>query len=188
MCFKKKTMLDVVKECEKINQILKDETVCFTGHRSQKLPWGYNESDERCIQMRETAREKIEFAISNGYKNFISGMALGFDMISAELVLELKKTYPHIKLICALPCKNQYKKWSDKQRQRYKNILKQADIVRYVSEEYTDTCMLERNNYMLNNSSLVIALYNGKGGGTGYTIKKAKTMNLQTMIINPLTF
>lgn len=165
MCFKKKTMLDVVNECEKINQILRDETVCFTGHRSQKLPWGYNESDERCIKMRETAKEKIEFAISNGYKNFISGMALGFDMISAELVLELKKTYPHIKLICALPCKNQYKKWSDEQKQRYKNILKQADIIRYVSEEYTVTCMLERNDYMLNNSSLVIALYNGRGGG-----------------------
>lgn len=188
MCFKRKTMLDVVNECEKINQILKNETVCFTGHRSQKLPWGFNESDERCLKMKEKLKTEIVKTVESGYTTFISGMALGFDMICAELVLELKKTYPHIKLICALPCKNQYKKWSDRQRQRYKNILKQADIVRYVSEEYTDTCMLERNDYMLNNSSIVIALYNGKGGGTGYTIKKAKTMNLQTMIINPITF
>ncbi|MBQ9118266.1 MAG: hypothetical protein IJY11_03585 [Clostridia bacterium] len=45
--------------------------------------------------------------------------------------------------------------------------------------------MLERNDYMLNNSSLVIALYNGKGGGTGYTVKNAKQKGLETIIIEP---
>ena len=52
-------------------------------------------------------------------------------------------------------------------------ILKQADIKRYISNEYTDTCMHERNDYMLKNSSLVIALYNGTFGGTQSTLKKA---------------
>lgn len=46
--------------------------------------------------------------------------------------------------------------------------------------------MLERNDYMLNNSSLVIALYDGKGGGTGYTLKRAKEYNLRTIKINCL--
>ena len=27
----------------------KDIILCFTGHRSQKLPWKFNESDPRCI-------------------------------------------------------------------------------------------------------------------------------------------
>lgn len=61
MCFKRKTMLDVVKECEKINQMLKDETVCFTGHRPQKLPWGFNESDE--AGSREKAKKDLIGAI-----------------------------------------------------------------------------------------------------------------------------
>lgn len=45
--------------------------------------------------------------------------------------------------------------------------------------------MLERNNYMLNNSSLVIALFNGKPGGTSYTLKKAKEKGLKIVVIKP---
>lgn len=160
-------------------------TLCFTGHRSQKMPWGFNEDDERCKEMKKALREKIIEAIKNGYIYFISGMALGFDMICAELVLELKKTYPHINLICAIPCKDQYKIWNDEQIKRYKHILSESDNVRCLYETYNDKCMLERNDYMLNNSSLVIALYDGKGGGTGYTIKKAKAKGLKIEIISP---
>lgn len=186
MCFQKnKQLSDVVKECEQIFEMMKSETACFTGHRSQKLPWKFNEQDERCIAMRAKAKELIEEAIKNGYVNFISGMALGFDMICAELVLELKEKYPHIKLICAIPCKTQSNPWHADQQKRYQKILKQADIKRYISNEYTDSCMHERNDYMLKNSSLVIALYNGTFGGTQSTLKKAEKMGLKVEIIKP---
>lgn len=40
-------------EIHKIIFNLNSTTVCFTGHRSQKLPWGYNEEDERCVNMKK---------------------------------------------------------------------------------------------------------------------------------------
>ncbi len=180
-----KKISKVVEECECIFEIMKSETACFTGHRSQKLPWKFNENDERCVAMRNKAKGLIEKAINIGYKNFISGMALGFDTICAELVLELKEKYPHIRLVCAIPCKTQSAPWHENQKIRYQSILKQADLIRYISNEYTENCMLERNEYMINNSSLVIALYNGKGGGTGYTVRRAKERNLELLIIEP---
>ncbi|MGN0748203.1 MAG: SLOG family protein [Christensenellales bacterium] len=185
MSFKNKSIFNTVKDCEEIYEQLKESTLCFTGHRSQKLPWRFNEEDNRCVNMKNKAKEKIEQSINAGYVNFISGMALGFDMICAEIVLELKKNYPDIKLVCAIPCKNQDKLWSEEYKKRYKRILKQADIVRYIAEEYTKTCMLERNDYMLNNSSKVIALYNGLAGGTKSTIMKAEKMGLKIEIIKP---
>ena len=160
------------------------KALCFIGHRSQKLPWRFNEQDSRCVDMRKTTKEKIEQSINDGYVYFISGMALGFDMICAEIVLELKKKYPHIKLVCAIPCKNQDKLWSDGYKKRYHKILSKADTIRYISEEYTKTCMLERNDYMLKNSSTVIALFNGLAGGTKSTIQKANRMGLKIEIIN----
>ena len=183
MFFKKKVIFDIVKECEEIDEQLKLITLCFTGHRSQKLPWRFNEKDNRCIEMRKTAKEKIEQSIIDGYVYFISGMALGFDIICAEIVLELKKKYPHIKLVCAIPCKNQDKLWSDEYKKRYHKILSKADTIRYIAEEYTKTCMLERNDYMLKNSSKVIALFNGLQGGTKSTIQKAEKMGLMVDII-----
>ena len=180
---KEKKIEDIKNECEKIFTNLKHITLCFTGHRSQKLPWKFNEKDSRCVKMRNITKAKIEQSIIDGYVYFISGMALGFDMICAEIVIEWKKKYPYIKLVCAIPCKNQNKFWSNEYKIRYNNILSKADIVRYIDKEYTKTCMSERNDYMLKNSSKVIALYNGHKGGTKSTISKAKQMGLKIDII-----
>lgn len=182
MCFLDK-IKQLKKGCEKEFELLKDITCCFTGHRWQKLPWGENEEDERCVAMKVKLREEIVNAINKGYIYFISGMALGFDIMVAEMILELKKEYPQIKLIGALPCKDQYKVWKPYQIARYKNVLAKCDNVRCLYDKYQDKCMLERNDYMLNNSSLVIALYNGLSGGTKSTISKAQKMELDIKII-----
>lgn len=184
MCFLDK-IKQLQKDCEKEFELLKDITCCFTGHRSQKLSWGENEEDERCVAMKVKLRKEIVNAINQGYIYFISGMALGFDIMVAEMILEFKKEYPQIKLIGALPCKDQYKVWKPFQIERYKMVLAKCDNVRCLYDTYQDKCMLERNDYMLNNSSLVIALYNGKGGGTGYTVRNAKKKGLKTIIIEP---
>ena len=181
MFWKKKTNIDMVKDFE----FIKTKTCCFTGHRPQKLPWGFNEKDERCQKMRIKTIIEIEDAIQKGYDTFISGMAIGFDMICAEIVLELKKIYPHIKLVGAIPCNGQEKVWNEESQERYKRIVKQLSWKWIGAESYSNECMHKRNDYMLNNSSLVIALFDGKQGGTKSTILKAKKMGLETIIIEP---
>ncbi len=161
-------------------------TACFTGHRSQKLPWRFNEEDERCKSMKITLQSEIEKAIQRGYKTFLCGMALGFDMICAETVLGLKNKYPDIKIIGALPCRTQDSEWAEKDRCRYRNLLKKLDGIRCIYDEYIGAeCMLERNRYMVNNSSLLIALYNGLAGGTKSTIDYAKKQGLEIITIKP---
>lgn len=139
---------------------------CFTGHRPQKLAWGFNETDKRCIELKESIKTAVEDAIENGYITFISGMALGGDMYFAEIILELKKTHPHIKLECAIPYENQASLWSSEQRARYYSILSQCDNEILLSKKYTHTCLMERNRYMVDKSELLIAVYyeNTKGG------------------------
>lgn len=68
-----------------------NKVCCFTGHRSQKLPWGFNEQDERCLKMKKELYLEIEKSINEGYDTFLCGMALGFDTICAETVLQLKE-------------------------------------------------------------------------------------------------
>lgn len=161
-------------------------TLCFTGHRSQKLPWGFDENDERCLKMKEKLKAQIEKEIENGYTTFFSGMALGFDLICVELLLELKKKHKHIKIFGAIPCKTQDCKWPESEKIRYNNLLKQLDKVRCVFEKYTGPeCMLERNCYMVNHSSKMIALYAGLSGGTKKTIDYAKSQGLEVVIIKP---
>lgn len=164
----------------------KKNNVCFTGHRSQKLPWRFNEEDERCKAMKATLRQEIIKAVEKGYRTFLCGMALGFDTICAETVLSLKKEYPDIRLIGALPCITQDSKWAENDRSRYRKLLAQLDGIRCIYDEYIGAeCMLERNRYMVDNSSLMIALFNGMAGGTKKTIDYAREKGLDIVIIKP---
>lgn len=164
----------------------KKNTVSFTGHRSQKLPWGFDEENNRCKKMKDTLRSEIIKVIERGYDTFLSGMALGFDMICVETLLELKKQYSETRIIGAIPCRTQDIKWSFKDRQRYRNLLSHLDGVRCIYDCYTGAeCMLERNRYMVNNSSLMIALFNGQPGGTKFTIDYARRQGLEVIVIKP---
>lgn len=164
----------------------KSVTLCFTGHRSQKLPWGFNEEHPQCIKMKDRLYKVIENCIQYGYTNFLCGMALGFDMICASILLDLKNTYPQIKVYGILPCKDQHSMWPEKEKQRYNYLLSKLDGIRCKYDKYNSSeCMLERNNYMINNSSLLVALFDGKPGGTQSTILKAEKANVRTFIIKP---
>lgn len=160
---------------------------CFTGHRPTQLPWQYDESGIRYWAFKRRFRKTIISSIEEGYKHFISGMALGIDMIAAEIVLELKSTYPDIILECALPCINQTAKWNDESIMRYQNILSLADKVTTVSDTlYFNGCMAKRNKYMIEHSNRVMAVYNGKkSGGTYQTINMAKIANKEVVIVKP---
>ena len=160
--------------------------ICFTGHRPNGLPWCYDETKESCILFKNVMFSIIEKAILNGYTYFISGMALGVDMICAEIVLNLKKKYKNIILECAIPCLNQEKQWPISAQERYKKILHKANIVHYVSkEEYSNSCMNDRNKYMVEQSDVVIAVWNGKPSGTGNTVKMAKLSGKKIRVVNP---
>lgn len=160
---------------------------CFTGHRPNKLPWGYSEKGIRFFLFRRKLKKTILNAINDGYDYFISGMAIGIDMLCAKIVLELKKKHFSIKLECAIPCLNQTAKWNDESKVRYSNILKQADKIIYVSNiNYYSGCMSKRNKYMIDSSDMLIAVYNGSEGGTKQTIEMAKKANLKIVLVKLL--
>ena len=75
----------------------------FTGYRPSKMPFGYDEADERCVEFKARLQDTIETLISEGYAHFISGSVLGMDMFAAEAVLELKEKYPWIILEMVSP-------------------------------------------------------------------------------------
>ncbi len=161
-------------------------TCCFTGHRPQNLPFGFNEEEDSCKKLKAMLLNSIMLLITQyGVDHFISGMALGVDMYAAEIVLELKKTYPHIKLEAAIPFEEQSVKWSEPFRDRYYDILSKCDKESMLQYHYTSDCMQKRNKYMVDNSDYIIAVWDGKPSGTGNTVKYAKQKNKKILIINP---
>ena len=149
-------------------------TVCFTGHRPNGLPCGYSEEHPACIKIKTQLHRMIVGLIEKkNVTHFIAGAALGVDMWAMEIVLELREQNPSISLEAAVPCRSQAAKWNAKSKERYEHLLSLCDKVTIVQEHYTTNCMMKRNEYMVNNSDYVVAVWNGKPSGTGNTIKYA---------------
>lgn len=140
---------------------------CFTGHRPEKL----NRSEAEIKKDLETA---ILQAINDGFVTFITGMARGVDIWAGEIILQLRKQNPNLHLIAASPYEGFEKRWSADWQRRYKDILDEADFVRFVCKGYSKTCFQIRNEWMVDRSARVIAIYNGEVGGTQNTIKYAE--------------
>lgn len=166
---------------------MKDKTACLTGHRPKSLPWGYDESKESCVMFKKELKKIFLGAIDYGISTFLTGMAEGFDMIGAEILLNIRKNR-NIKVIAIVPCVGQELKWKTDQQKRYKTILKRCDDVITLSDRYTPTCMNDRNKFMVEHSSICVACWNGKPSGTGNTVRFAKQNGNKIRIINPENF
>jgi len=159
---------------------------CFTGSRPQNLPWR-SESDPRCQDLISRLEAEIAQAVALEYRHFISGMAIGVDTYAARAVLRLRAENPAlgITLEAAIPCPSQDKLWSPPQKKEYACLLQNCDKRILVSNSYSNYCFQKRNEYMVDCSSRVIAVTDGRPGGTMNTVKYAKAKNKTVIVLNP---
>lgn len=153
----------------------------FTGHRPAKLPWKYNELDPRCVSFKEKLSAVVEAVYESGITHFITGMAMGCDLYCAEAVIALRRMHREITLEAAVPYDGQESQWSADLRERYNRILRECDAVTLLQDSYTPDCMMRRNRYMVDHSSVLIACYDGQAGGTWNTIKYAMEKDIEVI-------
>ncbi|MCL1862807.1 MAG: DUF1273 domain-containing protein [Defluviitaleaceae bacterium] len=149
----------------------KQNTCCFSGHRRF--------SKGVVSQIEKRLSEAIDQLILQGVTDFISGGAVGFDHMAATLVLSKKHQGADIRLILALPCRDQDKDWTEMQKYMYHIFLAEADEVHYVSKKFTPDCMKKRNYYMVDNSAYCICALLRDISGTGQTVRYAQKQGLQ---------
>ena len=161
----------------------KDISCCFTGHRPEKLPWGDDERDERCLRLKEELACHIEGIYLAGCRHFLCGMARGCDFYFAEAVLALRQKYPAVPLEAALPCDTQANAWTAEERRRYDHLVAESDEVSFVAHRYSPGCMQRRNEYMVDASGVLLAVFNGTAGGTMNTILYAQRRGLKVITV-----
>ena len=165
---------------------MRDNSCAFTGHRPHKFPWRYDETDNRCVALKSALMEQIAALVETGITDFYSGGADGVDCWASLIVLELRKRNPALRLHMLLPHEGQADRWSEPAQERYHWILEQADSVEYVSQEYYEGCMLDRNHRLLEAAGLLLAVYNGeRRGGTAATVRYAQKLGRKIIVLNP---
>jgi len=157
-----------------VEQELRLHRCCFTGHRPEKL-----NTPETVVKAK--LEEAIRQAVADGYTTFISGMARGVDIWAAQIVLKLRANNPAIRLIAAVPYKGFEERWSKLWQDQFNFILEYADLVKYICKGYSMTSFQIRNEWMVDHSNRVIAVFNGELGGTKNTIDYATTKQIDVV-------
>lgn len=154
-----------------------EKSCCFTGYRPKKFPFSLTVKNPQYVAFENTLYEKmLELIEEENCNVFYTGMAMGFDIVAAEAVILLKKAYKkrNIKLICVKPFLDHESGFFSPWKERYQNVIDNADEVVVLSGEYYSGCYQNRNRYMVDNSDFVMTWYDGQKGGTGNTIKYAQ--------------
>lgn len=136
----------------------------FTGHRA--LPRDLN-------PLRAALRTEMERLAERGYTDFACGGAMGFDLLAAELTLELRELRPEVRLLMILPCPHQEARYAAEDRRRYAEVLARADLVRYTSDRYYRGCMLTRDRALAASADFCLCWLLRSDSGTGYTVRQA---------------
>jgi len=162
------------------------QTCCFTGYRPEKLPWKYDEDDPRAERLKERIFDVVEALYQEGKMcHFICGMARGCDIYFCEAVLKLREEHPEITLEAAIPFEGQASSWPERDRNRYFHLVSQCDYETIVSREYDKDCMKKRNYYMVDQSAVLVAVFDGLFGGTMQTVNYAKKSGLEVIEVQP---
>ena len=171
----------------------KIKTVCFTGHRPNKL--GGFESNPIADWVKQSLKNVIKRAIKKGVHTFISGGAIGVDQWAAEIVIEFRteqekhfSTWSNtVDLIIAIPFPSQPLKWPQESRRHYEKLLQKADrIIEVCDDPYAAWKMQKRNEWMVDNSDAVIAVWNRTPGGTANCVSYALENKKPVLVLNPI--
>ena len=155
---------------------LRQHRCCFTGHREQKLRRGAG-------LIRRELEKEIRKAVSEGFTTFITGMAYGVNIMAGEIVVNLKKEFPAIKLIAAVPFPGFESRWGEEWKNRYQILFQQADLVRFICDSYASSAYQKRNEWMVNHSARIMAVFNGEPSGTKNTIDYARKAGVPVALI-----
>lgn len=159
--------------------------IAITGHRPNKLGNDYDLTSPLIKEIKNDILESLG-VIQAYYQlkiediTLITGMALGIDQLFAKIAVE-----NNISFIAAVPCLGQENKWPHKSQLIYKQLINKAKEIITISEYYTPSCMQRRNEWMVDNCDILIAVWDGTNGGTANCVKYAKSIHKTIIRLDP---
>ena len=149
---------------------------CFTGYRPEKFDFSLDENNTMYNKFVDRLFNAVTDLAESGVSEFYSGMAMGFDIIAAETVLDVARLRPDLslRLVACVPYIEQASAFPKSWKDRYNYILSNCDKALLLSDKYYKGCFQRRNKFMVDSTDFVITYFDGAPGGTKNTVTYAK--------------
>ena len=169
--------------------IPREETLCFTGHRPEKLP-----KNEQLSALLNVLYYHIDEALQQGYRLFLDGMADGIDYFAAEYLFRKRAEFPSIRVVGIQPCTNYETFFQDRNynlnhlhhmQQMLDGILCMEGEYSHNDNEKNNALFQKRNYFLVDHASALIAVCSLNRSGSKQTFNYAKKKNIAFCRIEP---
>lgn len=149
-----------------------------TGHRPQFIP----EQNQEWVEL-ELERIAVKLRDQHGMQIGITGLALGADTWWGFATL-----YAWCELWSFLPFPQQADRWSTQQVAQWRELQERSSHVVKIADQYSVQALHARNDAMLANSELVVAVWDPAKttGGTASAVEKAQQLGLPILHVDPI--
>lgn len=138
----------------------------MTGYKSFELNIFKDEMPE-VKYLKAFIKHKLLQYIEEGLEWVLIQGQIGIELWTAEVVLELKQTYPALKLGIITPFYGHTSKWNELNQSKYNNIAEKADFLESVHHtEYEGPYQFKQTDqFMLNHTDMTLLIYDEEQEG-----------------------
>ena len=160
--------------------VSRQQILCFTGHRPEKLPKG-----KQYEVLLQTLYYYIDIAINQGYTVFLDGMADGIDYAAAEYLFRKRQDYPRLRIVGVQPFENYeaFFRHRGYSLAHLKHMQESFDGIiclkgKYDASAENDLPFRARNYFLVDHSSALIAVCSLTRSGAKQTFDYARKKKL----------
>lgn len=170
----------------------KMKTCAITGHRPTRFKFKYKENYAGCKRLKKRLHDQFILLYEQGVRRFLVGGALGVDMWSGEILLELKKQpeYSDIELVIVLPHPGHDARWDKRSKKRMEYLLEHCTEQLTIGTDASPESFHKRNRYLVDHADCLVAVYDNNRtvrSGTGQTVQYTEKIGKPIVMIQPDT-
>lgn len=138
----------------------------ISGYRSFEVSI-FSKEDPKLFYIKEFFKRRLIGYIENGLEWVIISGNMGTELWTADVVLELKETYPEIKLAVLLPYAEFGSNWNETNQMEFNRIIHSADYMNYTSNKpYENPGQLKNNQaFIIRNTDACFLFYDSEHEG-----------------------
>lgn len=163
-----------------------NHTCAVLGQHPMRFPWGFDEKDCGCQDLKLALAQKIMELRQQGVTRFAVVADCGIGLYAGECVNALRQHDPSLMLFVVTPHEEQATKWAPYLRERYFKLLEDCTIMQLASHRKTPECEYDAYRKIIDYADMVLAVYDAttaRGDAVDWAMEYAKERGLPMMLL-----
>lgn len=155
---------------------MSNEIAALIGVAPDRLPFQADILDTKYIAFKRVFQEQVLTLFDQDVQIFMTSMEWGIPLIGAEIVIELRETYPALRLLSQISFEYQGGYRPAKHQEMFKRVIEGSDEVEMFHERYYGSLEKDRDRNIAERADIILAVFpkDKKPARTGHA---ARTIN-----------